>query len=305
MKALVTGGLGFIGSHLVDRLLAENWEVFVVDTSSNTKNLNQHKANKKLTIHKKDINDDLSKFFDDGVDFVFHLAAIPLVQYSIREPLKTHQVNATGTLNLLELSRKYNVKKFVLSSSCAVYGDAPTPQKETMEPKPLSPYGMQKLVSEQYCKLFSQIYGLDTISLRYFNVYGPRQDASKEYACVIPKFITLVNQNKSPTIFGDGTHTRDYVFVKDVVEANWLAATKKEKLNGEVVNIGSGKNTPVNELAKTIIGDKKIKPIHSDPIIEPKDARAYITKAKKLLGWEPKYSLEQGLKETVEFFTQT
>ena len=159
------------------------------------------------------------------------------------------------------------------------------------------------MISEQYCKLYNKIYGLDTVSLRYFNVYGPRQDATKEYSCVVPKFITLVNSGKPPTIFGDGTHTRDYVFVKDVVEANWLAATKK--LGGEAINVGSGKNTSVNQLAKTIIGDKKIKPIYTDPVIEPKDARADIGKAKKLLGWEPKYDLEKGLKEAMEFFTQT
>ncbi len=303
MRALVTGGCGFIGSHLVDKLLSENCEVIVVDISGDTKNLNQHKANKKLSIHKKDINDDLSKLFEN-VDVVFHLAAIPLVQYSIKEPVKTHLVNATGTLNLLELSRKCNVKKFIFSSSCAVYGDSPTPQKETDQPNPLSPYGLQKQVSEQYCKLFSQIYRLDTVSLRYFNVYGPRQDATKEYSCVVPKFITLVNQGKSPTIFGDGTHTRDYVFVKDVVEANWLASRKKENLNGEVFNIGSGKNTSVNQLAKLIIGNKKIKSTYIDPVIELKDSRADTTKT-KLLGWKPKYGFEDGLKETMEFFTQT
>ncbi len=302
MRALVTGGLGFIGSHLVDKLLSENCEVVVVDISPDTKNLNQHNANKKLTIHKKDINDDLSKLFG-GIDFVFHLAAIPLVQYSIREPVKTHHANATGTLNLLELSRKHDVKKFIFSSSCAVYGDSPTPQVEAMTPNPLSPYGLQKLISEQYCKLFSQIYGLDTVSLRYFNVYGPRQDADKEYSCVVPKFITLVNQNKPPTIFGNGTHTRDYVFVKDVVEANWLAV-RKERLNGEVINIGSGKNTSVNQLAKLVIGDKKIKPAYIDPVIELKDARANITKAKSFLDWEPKYDLEKGLRETMKFFSK-
>ncbi len=301
MRALVTGGLGFIGSYLVDRLLSENWEIDVVDISSDTKNLDQHKGNSKLKIHKKDITENLSKIFE-GIDIVFHLAAIPLVQYSIKEPLKTHHVNVNGTLNLLELSRKCNVKKFIFSSSCAVYGDSPTPQKETVIPNPLSPYGVQKLISEQYCKLYSKMYGLDTVGLRYFNVYGPRQDAAKEYSCVIPKFITLVNQNKSPIIFGDGTHTRDYVFVKDVVEANWLAATKKEKLNGEIINIGSGKSTSVNDLTKLIIGNKKIKPTYIDPVIEPKDARADISKAKKLLNWEPKYSLEKGLKETMEFF---
>ncbi len=300
MRALVTGGCGFIGSHLVDKLLEENCEVVVVDISSDTKNLDQHKGNKNLTIHKKNITVDLSNIFKN-IDFVFHLAAIPLVQYSIKEPMITNKVNAEGTLNLLNISRQNNVKKFILSSSCAVYGDQKTPQVETMVPHPLSPYGLQKQISEQYCKLFSELYGLDTVGLRYFNVYGPRQGPGKEYACVIPKFITLVNQGEQPTIFGDGTHTRDYVYVKDVVEANWLAATKKGRLNGEVFNIGSGKNTSVNQLATMIIGDRKIKPIYTDPVVEPKDARADITKA-KTLGWEPKYSLLQGLKETIGFF---
>jgi UDP-glucose 4-epimerase len=305
-KVVVTGGAGFIGSHIVEKLLELGAEVTVIDDFSSGKkeNLAQQENNTKLKVHNKSICDkDIQELFE-GADIVFHVAAIPRVQYSIKFPEETNKANIDGTLNVLEACRKAGVKRVVYSASSSAYGDQDKlPLVETMAPNPMSPYALQKLVGEYYCKLYYLIHGVGTISLRYFNVYGPRQDPSGGYACLIPKSINLTLEGKSPVIYGDGENTRDFTYVKDVVEANVLAATTENKdAFGKVFNIGNGKNLSVNFVVKSIIGDKEIKPEHTDPVVEPKDTLADISKTKENIDWQPKYTFEEGLKETIEWF---
>lgn len=301
MKTLVTGGAGFIGSHLVDRLLELGHDVVVIDDFSSGKpeNLKHQDKNRRLNVIKADICGDINKYFA-GVDVVFHVAAVPRVQYSIKFPEITNKVNVAGTVNVLEASRKAGVKKIVYSASSSAYGDQDTlPLVETMLPNPMSPYAVQKLVGEYYCRLYWLIHKIPTFSLRYFNVYGPRQDPSGGYACLIPRTIMLVSEGKSPVIYGDGEQTRDFTYVKDVVEANIAAMNcTNEKAFGEVFNIGAGKNFSVNHVCKAIIGSKKISSIHQDPVVEPHDTLADISKAKKLLGWTPAHSFERAIKDT-------
>ncbi len=305
-KYLVTGGAGFIGSHIVDRLLEEGNEVLVLDdfSSGNEKNLNHQKDNPNLKIFKKNICDkDISEFFKE-VSVVFHLAAIPNVQFSIEFPEKTNEVNINGTLNLLEIAKKARVKRFVYSSSSAVYGNPEElPLKENSRINILSPYALQKLTGEYYCKLYNLLFGMETISLRYFNVYGPRQNPSGGYAGLIPKTIDSTLNEKNPIIYGEGNQTRDFVYVSDVVEANFLAAkTENKEVFGDVFNIGSGKEISVNEVVKIIVGEKGLKPVHEPPVIEPKASLANIGKAKKFLNWQPQVNFEEGMKETLGYF---
>ena len=311
MEYLVTGGAGFIGSHLVDALAKKSDGIIIVDDFSSGKenNLAHHKNSKNVIIYKKSVCDDLASIFENhSIDVVFHLAALPKVQVSIKHPAKTHAVNVNGTLSLLQLCQKFNIKKFVFSSSSAVYGEQKKlPFQEHSTPDPLSPYALHKFIGEQYCALFSKLYALDTISLRYFNVFGPRQNPEGDYGFLIPKFITVVNNNQSPVIFGDGEQTRDFVYVSDVVDALLLAAeTKDKKLQGQIFNVGSGINTSVNEIATHIIAlsKKNIKPTHTPPVIEPRNTLADISKIKKALGFSPKVSLEEGLTNTYKYFSK-
>ena len=306
IKSLVTGGAGFIGSHLVDRLLKLGHEVIVIDDFSSGKkeNLEHHKNNSNLKIFAKNICDKNIEDLFKNVLVVFHVAAIPRVQFSIEFPEKTNEANVTGILNVLELAKKAGVKRFVYSASSSAYGNQ---EKllliESMNPNPLSPYALQKLVGEYYCKLYNLLFGIETISLRYFNVYGSRQDPSGEYACLIPKSINLALQEKSPEIYGDGEQTRDFTYVKDVVEANILAATtNNEKSFGEIFNVGNNNNLSVNQVVKIIIGDRNIKPKYKPPVVEPKNTLADISKIKNFLGWTPKFNFEEGVKETIDWF---
>ena len=308
IKCLVTGGAGFIGSHLVDRLLELGYKVIVVDDLSSGKeeNLKHHKNNPNLKIFIKDICDkDIKKLFK-GVSVVFHLAAIPRVQFSIKYPQETDRVNIQGTLNILEAARKSKVKRFVYSSSSSVYGDQKKlPFTETMNPNPLSFYAAQKLTGEYYCKLYYLLFGIETVCLRYFNVYGPRQDPLGDYACLIPKSINRILNKQSPEIYGSGRQTRDFTYVKDVVEATILAGvTNNKKAFGQIFNVGSGNNFSVNYVVKTIINfmDKKIKPCYKPSVIEPKNTLADIRKIKNILNWQPKFSFEKGIKETIDWF---
>ncbi len=303
MKVLVTGGAGFIGSHLVDRLLKEGNEVVVIDDFSGGKeeNLQQNLDNPDFSLVRKSICDDLTEEFK-GIDTVFHLAALPRVQYSIEFPKETHEVNVNGTLNLLEHARKAKVQRFVYSSSSSAYGDQKTlPLRETMNPNPMSPYALQKLVGEYYCHLYHLIHGMKTISLRYFNVYGARMDPSGGYPLLIGKVIDMLKKGETPIVYGDGEQTRDFTYVKDVVEANILASkTENENAFGESFNIGAGKNLTVNFVVKKIIGKRDLKPKYEAPRIEPHDTLADHTKAKEILGWIPMYDFELGIKETLE-----
>jgi nucleoside-diphosphate-sugar epimerase len=304
MKAIVTGGAGFIGSHITNRLLEEGYKVTVVDDLSSGKkeNLPEHES---LKIVKKSICDDMSLEFE-GVEVVFHLAALPQVQFSIENPKETHEVNVNGTLNILEHARKAGVKRVVFSSSSAIYGDQDElPLKENMTPNPLSPYAAQKLIGENYMELYSKIYGVECISLRYFNVFGPRQNPAGSYACLIPKFISLIETEKTPVINGDGNQTRDFVYVSDVVEANFRAATTQNKESfGKTFNIGGANQYSVNQIAKILIemSGKSITPEHGPSVIEPHDTLADIQKAQNFLSWNPTKKFEDGIKETYDFF---
>ena len=295
-KIIVTGGAGFIGSHIVDALVEKGYKVHVVDNLSAGKKEN---VNSKAILHIVDIREKekLIPIFKDA-KYVFHEAAFPQVQYSIENPIETNDINVNGTLNVLEASRVNNVKRVFFASSSAIYGDQETlPITEDMQINPLSPYGAHKYIGEVYMKLYAQIYGLETVSLRYFNVYGPRQSANGAYASVIPKFIEFRKKNESLIITGDGEQTRDFVNVKDIVMAN-ISAMKSNKVGkGEVINIGAGDQYSVNYIA-SLIGEQVE---YVPPRIEPRNTQAGILKAKKFLNWEPCVILEEGIKELKEY----
>jgi len=296
-KVVVTGGAGFIGSNIVDGLIEKGFDVHVIDNlaAGNKKNVN-----KKATFYKKDIRKlEAIKPIFVGATYVFHLAALPRVQFSIENPVETHDVNVTGLMNVLIAAKEGGAKRVVYSASSSAYGDQPImPLKEEMPGNPKSPYGLHKYVGEFYCKVWSAVYGLETVSLRYFNVYGPRQSAEGAYALVIAKFLKMKAEGKTLTITGDGTQTRDFTSVHDVVRANILAAESPNVGQGEVINIGAGKNYSMNAIANLIGGDIEYIPAR----LEPHDTLADNSLAKKLLGWEPQVALEQGIAElkTVE-----
>jgi len=306
VKILITGGCGFIGSNLAEELSKDN-EVIIIDDLSTGKIENIKDLLKKENVKfiKGSITDLnlLQDIFKD-VDYVFHQAAIPSVPRSVKDPLSTNNANINGTLNVLIAARDNFVKKVIYASSSSIYGDTPTlPKKESMTPTPLSPYAITKLTGEYYCKVFNSIYNLPTVSLRYFNVYGPRQDPSSEYAAVIPKFIKRVLNNEPPIIYGDGEQTRDFTFVKDIVRANVLAA---ESSKTGTFNIGSGKRVTINNLAKMItnlVRKDDLKPIHDKPRQgDVKHSLADISLAKENIDYEPEYDLHKGLEETIKWY---
>jgi len=305
MKVLVTGGAGFIGSNLAEGLVKGGHEVSIIDNLALGKKENFNEIKEKITFYKGSINDDIRKIIN-GSEVVFHLAALPRVQFSIHNPIESNNANINGSLNLLKQCTDLGVKRFIFSSSSSVYGDQDSlPLIEYMKPNPMSPYALQKLTIEYYCKLFYDIYGLKTTSLRYFNVYGPKQDKESTYSNLIPKFIGLIQKNEQPKIHGDGSQTRDFTYVNDVVSANVAAmSSDNKKIFGKVFNIGAGNRVSVNEVAEKIINllNSKINPIHVDPVIEPKDTLADISKAKNMLGWQPKTNIDQGLEKTVHYF---
>ena len=304
MKMLVTGGAGFIGSNLVDQLILENNEVHVIDNFSSGKKEN---CNDKAIYHRLDISnvdniDTLKKIFND-VDTIFHCAALARVQPSIIDPLKYEINNTLGIMNVLKSASGANVRRLVYSASSSAYGPTDNlPSKENDPINPISPYANQKYYGELCCKMFSKVYGIETVSLRYFNVYGERQNLGGAYATVVGIFINQLLKSESLTINGDGNQRRDFTYVGDVVSANILASSSKKIGKGESINIGSGKNISINELAKMIGGSA----IHQDPVNEPFANLADINKAKKLLDWEPlmdlnswieKYKNDKGMKE--------
>jgi nucleoside-diphosphate-sugar epimerase len=308
MNYLVTGGAGFIGSNLVDKLLSEDHNVAVIDDFSSGKieNLEQHKENKNLTIYERSFCDDLGDIFEkNNFDSVFHLGAIPRVQYSITYPEKSHKANVEGTFNVLLNCKNHKVKRFVFSSSSSIYGNQDKlPLVEDMKPNPMSPYALHKLIGEQYCKIFSDLYNVETISLRYFNVYGPRQDPNGDYACLIPKFIDMVSKKETPLINGDGLQTRDFTYVSDVVGANILASkTNNKDCFGKIFNVGAGNSYSVNDVSSKIVEnfDNGIIPIHGSAVIEPKHTLADISKTEKYLSWVPSVGLYEGMKSTVDY----
>lgn len=292
IKVVVTGGAGFIGSHLVDALIDEGYDVHVIDNLVNGKKEN---VNAKAKLHKKDITDlkALQSVFKKA-DYVFHLAALPRVQFSIKYPIESHNANVNGTLNVLIAAHKAQVKKVIYSASSSAYGDQKTmPLVETMLPMPKSPYGLQKQIGESYCRVWSEVYGLPTVCLRYFNVYGPRNSADGAYALVISKFIEQMRKNKALTITGTGKQTRDFTHVRDIVAANILAMKSTKVGKGEVINIGAGNNVSINEIARMIGGTIEYIPAR----LEPQNTLANNSLARKLLGWKPQVSIEKGIKE--------
>lgn len=290
-KVLVTGGGGFVGSHVVDALVARGDDVHVVDTFCAGRF--EDRINAHATYHEVDIRSlEAISSLMQGVRAVFHLAALPRVQYSIENPIETFGVNVEGTLALLKAAADAKVSRFVFSSSAAVYGDQSTmPLAEKMSPAPKSPYALHKEMGEQACSLWSELYGLETVSLRYFNIYGPRLDPNGAYALAIGKFLRLRKEGAPIEIWGDGTNTRDYVHVSDVARANVLAATSSKVGKGEVINIGTGRETDVNTLARLIGGELT----HVESRVEPGRAQADIRRAKELLGWESTIALEDGI----------
>ncbi|MBN1778803.1 MAG: SDR family oxidoreductase [Candidatus Buchananbacteria bacterium] len=297
MKALVTGGAGFIGSNLTDELISQGYEVTVLDNLSTGKEEN---LNPKARFVKADITnlEEIKPHFI-GIDYVFHCAALPRVQLSIEDPITSHNININGTLNVLLAAKEAKVKRLVYSASSSAYGDASVmPLTENLLPAPMSPYGLQKYVGEHYARLFSLLYGLETVSLRYFNVYGPRMAFTGAYTTVIAVFLKQNKEDKKLTITGDGTQTRDFTFVTDVVRANIAAATSTKVGQGQVINVGAGDNHTVNEVAAKISADSE----HIAARIEPHDTLADTSKAKELLDWQPEINFDAGIEKTINWF---
>ena len=306
---LVTGGAGFIGSHIVEELVNLGKKVRVLDNFSTGKKENLAKVIDKIELVEGDIRKetDLKAALKD-VDFVLHQAALRSVPRSIDDPISTNDVNITGTLLLLKLAKEFKVKRVVYASSSSVYGDSPElPKVETQLPSPISPYAVSKLTGEYYCRVYSKTFGLETVSLRYFNVFGPRQDPKSQYAAVIPKFIDSAIRGEELEVHGDGKQSRDFSYVENVVKANILSCEAKN-ISGEVFNIACGENHTVLDIANTIgkILKKEVKIRHISPRAgDVRHTLADISKAKKFLGYKVYVDFKEGMKRTVEYFLRT
>lgn len=306
----MTGGAGFIGSHLTRRILEDGRRVRVIDnfytgSPENLKGLSK-KYGDALEIVDSDVRDleSLTRLLA-GAESVYHLAAIPSVQESIDDPRATNAVNVTGTLNTLVTAKEYEIKNVVIASSCAVYGDsAELPKTEALKPAPLSPYAVSKLSDELYAEVFSNVYDLTVLCLRYFNVFGPGQDPSSDYSAVIPRFITRMLKGDRPVIFGDGEQSRDFVFVANVIDANLLATSSSA--SGLSLNIGMGKRLTLNQLVAQInsILGTSLEPIYRDARPgDIKDSESDIGVARKIIGYSPRIDLRSGLERTVDWFS--
>jgi UDP-N-acetylglucosamine/UDP-N-acetyl-alpha-D-glucosaminouronate 4-epimerase len=303
---LVTGGAGFIGSHIVRRLVGQGELVRVVDNLSTGQPIRLKDVRHSIEFVEGDLADErVSDEVVKGVDFVLHQAAVPSVQRSVRDPIGTNRSNVTATLNILESCRKAGVRRFVYAASSSAYGDTKVlPKTEEMKPNPLSPYALQKLVGERYCMLYYDLYGLETVSLRYFNVFGPDQDPHSEYSAVIPKFITKLLAKEPLTVYGDGEQSRDFTYVENVVEANMLASRAIEA-PGNVCNIGCRERITLNQLIRLLeeIVNVKANVNYTDSKAgDVRDSLADVTLARRLLGYEPKIMVKEGLRRTVEAF---
>ena len=306
-KYLVTGGAGFIGSNIVRVLVARGEEVRVLDDFSTGKKENIEKYLSKIKLIHGDITDlEVAKSAVSGVDYVLHQAAIPSVPRSIDDPIKTNNANILGTLNMLIAVRDEGVKRFVYAASSSAYGDSPTmPKMESMSVAPKSPYAIQKLAGEQYTRVFNELYALPTVSLRYFNVFGPNQDPDSVYSAVIPLFIKKILLGEQPVIYGDGSTSRDFTYVDNNVEANLLACESASNALGQVINIACGYEVSLTELVEKInrILDTKIEPIfEKERKGDVKHSLGDITKAKGLLDFTPKVGFDEGLEKTIEFY---
>ena len=302
MRCLVTVGAGFIGSNLVDKLIDDGHEVIIFDNYSTGKKENINPKAKFFLVdisHSPSFQNDTMRDVMTGVDVVFHLAALARVQPSIENPIEYHNTNVNGTLNLLKACVDYDVKRFVFSSSSSVYGDVEEkdlPTSEDANLNPMSPYAIHKLIGEQYCKLFSELYGLETVSLRYFNVYGERQPIEGAYTLVMGVFAQQLLQGKPMTIRGDGNQRRDFTYVGDVIDANIKCMDYPLELNGDVFNVGNGDNKSVNQIA-TMIGGKRV---HIEPVVEPRVTLADNSKIQKILNWKPTMDLKGWISKWVK-----
>jgi UDP-glucose 4-epimerase len=313
-KYLITGGAGFIGSNIAERLLKEERNVVVFDDFSTGKEENVEAASRnaegkgELEVVRGDVRDgERLRQAMRGVGYVFHQAALCSVQRSVEDPATTNSVNVEGTVRVLAAAREEGVKRVVYASSSSVYGNgASLPNQEGMRPNPCSPYALTKFAAEEYCRLFSSVYGLETVSLRYFNVFGPRQDSSSQYAAVIPIFIIRILSGKSPVVFGDGEQSRDFTFVEDLVDANLLAC-HKEGIAGRTYNIARGNRKTLNELIQTLgaITGEQIKPEYGEPRpAEVRHSEASVEKAEKELCFKAKVRFEEGLERTLDWFRE-
>ncbi len=302
---LVTGGAGFIGSHLAEELVRRGERVRVVDSLITGKRRNlAHIPG--VEFIEGDLADlAVAQRAVAGIDYVLHQAAIPSVPRSVKDPLTSHRANVDASLNVLIAARDAGVTRVVYAGSSSAYGNTPTlPKVETMRASPLSPYALQKFMAEEYCRLFTQLYGLETVTIRYFNVFGPRQDPSSPYSGVISLFISALVENRQPTIYGDGEHTRDFTYVANVVDGV-LRACQAPKASGEVINVATAGRISLNDLCKTIKGltGATAEPIYAAPRAgDVKDSQADIQKAERILGYRPTVDLQTGLKQTVEWF---
>lgn len=307
MNTLVTGGAGFIGSHLVHRLLKEDNQVTVLDGHSDrvivVDNFYEGKYSNlpldpRLTVVNSDILGDIGYLFKD-IDVVFHMAALTRPQWSIEHPIESNRVNIDGTVRILEHCRDNKVKRLVFMSSSSLYGENIYPTREDYLPHPMCPYALTKSIGEQYCKLFQKLYGLEWNAIRPFNVYGARMNPKSAYSCAVAKFIDAMKEDLPINITGDGEQARDMIYIDDVIDQ--IILMSQSTVYGEAFNCGSGTNTSINDLLKTIarLMGKEVNATHIAPVLEPTQTLGDITKAKKFLYWEPKVSLVEGLRRTI------
>jgi UDP-glucose 4-epimerase len=308
LKTLVTGGGGFIGSNLVRALLERGDDVRVLDNYSTGNRANLADLAADVEVVEGELRSyERVHAATRGVEVVFHQGALPSVPRSVQDPLTTAAVNTEGTLNVLLAARDEGIRRVVAASSSSVYGNSDElPRVETQNPDPISPYGVSKLAGERYCVSFSRVYGLETVALRYFNVFGPNQDPTSQYAAVVPRFITAIADGRPVPIYGDGEQQRDFTFVSNVVAANLLAA-EADGVSGSIVNIATGRATSVNELAEaiaSILGLAVEKELHPARTGDIRDSWADVTRARELLGWEPRVGLDDGLRTAAEAFLE-
>jgi UDP-N-acetylglucosamine/UDP-N-acetyl-alpha-D-glucosaminouronate 4-epimerase len=302
---LVTGGAGFIGSHLTEELVGRGHRVRVADNlvTGKRRNLDHIRGVEFLEGDLADLA--FAKTATDGMEFVLHQAAMASVPRSVKDPITSNRANIDAALNVLVASRDAGVKRVVYAGSSSVYGDTPTlPKHEGMTPNPLSPYALQKLVGEKYCRMFTRLYGLETVTIRYFNVFGPRQDPGSPYSGVISLFATALLESRRPTIYGDGEQTRDFTYVANVVDGV-LKACEARDANGQTINVATGSRMSLNELLKVMnrLVGTSMEPLRQEPRTgDVKDSQADISKAKSLLGYQPTVSSEEGLKRTLEWY---
>ena len=305
MKALVTGGAGFIGSHIAQRLLGDGHEVRILDNLTTGRMENLADFAQDVEFVEGDIRDaDALQRVCEGCELVFHQAAVVSVPYSVEHPQETLDVNLQGTFNVLQAARAQGVRRVMFACSAAIYGEDPElPKREAMAPAPLSPYGLEKIAGEYYMNVFNALYGLETVALRYFNVFGPRQDPKSPYSGVISIFVSKVLARQTPTVFGDGLQSRDFVFVDNVVQANMLAATVPGA-PGRCYNVGCGQQTTLNDLLQMLgrLTDQDVKPIYAETRAgDIKDSLADISRIRQELGYDPRVGVEEGLNQLLEF----